>query len=81
MCLQQFDYFLVVILRASCYRFSCVTKESKVRLFSLEKVFRNSETVRLSVFLFAVVCWDLMIENSFKRCFLISLRPLSSVPK
>ena len=28
-----------------------------------------------------IVCWHQMIENSFKRCFLIYLRPPSSVPK
>ena len=30
---------------------------------------------------FTIVCWHKMIENSFKRCFLIYLRPLNSVPK
>ena len=30
---------------------------------------------------FTIVCWDQMKENSFKRCFLIYLRPLNSVPK
>ena len=30
---------------------------------------------------FTVVCWHQMIENCFKRCFLIYLRPPSSIPK
>ena len=30
---------------------------------------------------FPIVCWHQMTENSFKRCFLIYLRPLGSVPK
>ena len=33
-----------------------------------------------SVF-FVIVCWHQKSENSFKRYFLIYLRPLSSVPK
>ena len=35
---EQTDYLPVVNLRASCYRFSCVTNGSNVRFFSLEKV-------------------------------------------
>ena len=46
--------------------FSWVTSGSKVRVFSLEKIFW-----KLSVF--TIVCWHQMKENSFKRFFFSNL--------
>ena len=48
--------------------------------FSLENVFRNSENVTLSVFLYNC-SWHQMIDNRLKQCFMIYMRPPSSISK
>ena len=52
----------------------------KVKNFHATKGIATSRKMSHYQFL-TIVCWHEMIENSFKRCFLIDSRPLSSVSK
>ena len=52
----------------------------QVRFFLLQKIFRKSENVMLSVF-FTVVCSDQTVWNSFKPCSWYYVCPPSSLSK
>ena len=67
-------------LRASCHSFSCVKNGLKVR-FSVPSRKGILKIGECQPSVFTGLCWDQIKKNSFKRFFLIYLRPPSSAPK